>query len=471
MTPADPDWLRGGPTSRLGGTGRASMLPPVLRGPVTPAQFLALSFLGLIALGTALLWLPVSHADTAITGLDALFTATSAVCVTGLIVVDTGSAWSGFGQGVILVLFQLGGLGVMTFGTVLAVATGRRLGVGHRLRLQEQVRSLDLGSLGRLLRAITMIVVAAETVGAFVLYLRMAPVEGPGRGAWYAVFHSVSAFNNAGFSLYPDSLVRYVDDPVVSLGTMALILVGGLGFIVLVNLHARFRGREHVRLTLHTRMAVAMTAFLVVTATVVLLVFEWNNPDTLGGLTVPGRLLATTFQAVTPRTAGFNTLDYAAMVPASLVFTILLMFIGGNPGSTAGGIKTVTFHVLVLGVWSVIRGRPDTTVFGRRIDHRTVQRASAIVTAAVLVGGAAVTVLALVEPDVPFLVLLFEAVSALGTVGLSLGVTDQLTGPGQAVVIMLMYLGRIGFLTFALALVDQQRRQRRRFLAEEVVIG
>ncbi|WP_238444413.1 TrkH family potassium uptake protein [Salsipaludibacter albus] len=455
----------------MGGTERVGVLPVFLRGPITPAQFLALSFAGLIALGTALLWLPVSHASGDIGGLDAWFTATSAVCVTGLVVVDTGTAWSPFGQVVILLLFQLGGLGLLTFGTVLAVATGRRLGVGQRLRLQEQVRAFDLGSLGRLLRAITLIVVGAETAGAILLYVRMAPVEGPGRGAWYAVFHSVSAFNNAGFSLYPDSLVRYVDDPVVTLSTIALVVVGGLGFVVLVNLHGRFRGPGRVRLTLHTRMVLSMTAFLVVAAMAVLLVFEWNNPNTLGSLTVGDRLLASAFQAVTPRTAGFNTLDYAAMVPASLVVTILLMFIGGNPGSTAGGIKTVTFHVLVLGVWSVIRGRHETSVFGRRIDHRTVQRASAIVTGAVLLGGAAVTVLALVEPDIPFLALLFEAVSALGTVGLSLGVTDDLTGPGRVVIIALMYLGRIGFLTFALALVEQQRRRPHRFLAEEVVIG
>lgn len=469
-----PDHSRGG-----NGKGLSSLVPHGIRsglrrargGPLTPAQVLAMSFLGLIGVGTVLLSLPVSQAQERIGLLDALFTATSAVCVTGLIVVDTGTAWSPFGQVVILLLFQLGGLGVLTFGTVLAAATGRRLGLGHRLRLQEQVRALDLGSLGRLVRAITLIVVGAETVGAILLYVRMAAVEGPGPGAWHAVFHSVSAFNNAGFSLYPDSLTRYAGDAVVSLTVMALIVLGGLGFIVIVNLGARIRGPGRVRLTLHTRMALAMTAFLVFSAMAVILVFEWNNPATIGAMSLPDRLLATSFQAITPRTAGFNTLDYSAMVPATLVFTMLLMFIGGNPGSTAGGIKTVTFHVLVLGVWSVVRGRPEATVFGRRIDQRTVQRASAIVTGAVLVGGAALTVLTLVEPDKSFLALTFEAASALGTVGLSLGVTGELTGPGKVVVIALMYLGRIGFLTFALALVDQPRHRRRRFLAEEVVIG
>ncbi len=475
MARNEPDWQRvlggrGRQPSRIGGVAKA-VLPAVVRGPMSPAQLVAASFLGLIAAGTILLALPVSHGDEAVSVLDALFTATSAVCVTGLVVVDTGTAWSTFGQLVIMLLFQLGGLGLLTFGTVLAVATGRRLGVGQRLRVQEQVRAVELGSLARLLRAIVLIVFGAEALGALALYVPMARDVGPGEGAYHAVFHSISAFNNAGFSLYADSLTRYADDWLVNLTVMGLIVVGGLGFVVLVNLHQRFRGDRRVRLTLHTRMALAITAFLIAAAFASLLVFEWNNPDTIGSMTVPDRLLAIGFQSVTPRTAGFNTLDYADMAPASLVVTILLMFIGGNPGSTAGGIKTVTFFVLVLGVWSVVRGQPEANVFGRRLPTRTLIRASAIVSGAVLVAGAGLTVLALVEPDKTFIGLIFETVSAIGTVGLSLGITGRLSGPGKGIIIALMYLGRIGFLTFALALVDQQRGRSGRLLPEEVVIG
>lgn len=448
-----------------------SLLPSFLQPPLSPSQLVAVSFLGLIGLGTVLLWLPWSHGDTPRDFLDALFTATSAVCVTGLVVVDTGAGWSPFGQAVILVLIQLGGLGLLTFGTLLAVATGRRLGVGHTLRIQKEVSAVDLGSIGRLLRAIAVIVVGTEVVGALALYGPMAADVGALRGVWHAVFHSVSAFNNAGFALYPDSLSRYVGNPLVSFAVMILIILGGLGFVVIVNLEQRFRVDRRVRLTLHTKMALSLTGFLIVVSFAVLLVFEWTNPATLADLPVGERLLATLFQAVTPRTAGFNTLDYGQMAPASLVLTMLLMFIGGNPGSTAGGIKTVTFFVLVLGVWSVVRGRPEATVFGRRLHTRTVVRAGAIVTGAVLLAGAALTLLALVEPDIDFLALLFETVSALGTVGLSLGITDDLGGAGRLIIVALMYLGRIGFLTFALALVDKHPRASGRFLPEEVVIG
>lgn len=465
--------LRGGPLAGVGARRSRvpDLVPSFLRPPLGPAQVVALSFLGLISGGTILLWLPAAHGSESPGFLDALFTSTSAVCVTGLVVVDTGTAWSPFGQGVILVLIQLGGLGVLTFGTLLAVATGRRLGFGTQLRVQQQVRAIDLSDVGRLLRAIMVIVFGTELVGALLLYTPMAGRVGPVRAIWHAAFHSVSAFNNAGFALYPDSLVGYADDWLVSGAIMVLIVLGGLGFVVIVNLEQRFRGTRRVRLNLHTRMALAITAFLIASSFVVLLVFEWNNPATIGQLPVHERLLTSLFQSVTPRTAGFNTLDYAQMEPASIVVTTLLMFVGGSPGSTAGGIKTVTFFVLVLGVWGVVRGQSEATVFGRRLDTQTVVRASAIVTGAMLLGGAALTLLVLVEPDLDFLAVLFETVSALGTVGLSLGITGDFSGAGKVIIIALMYLGRIGFLTFALSLVDQQPRGGGRLLAEEVVIG
>ena len=438
----------------------------------TPTRIIALSFALLIVAGTVLLRLPVSHGDTDIGTLDALFTATSAVCVTGLAVVDTGTAFSGFGQFVIMLLFQLGGLGLLTFGTFLALATGRRLGVGNRLRMQEQVSGSNVGGITDLVRTIAIVVGAAEVTGALLLYFRFAPNEGVGLGAWHAIFHSISAFNNAGFSLYPDSLSRYVGDPVVNLTIIVLIVVGGLGFVVITNLYRWSRpGSGRTRLSLHTRIVLTMTAFLIAAGTCLIMLAEWNNPETLRPLSAPSRVIASVFQAVTPRTAGFNTLDYGALTTAGLLVTMLLMFIGGNPGSTAGGIKTVTFHVVVMSIWTTIRGRSDTVAFGRRIAPETVVRAAAIAGSAAIVGGAAVTLLAVFEPELPLQGLLFETISALGTVGLSVGITPELGTPARLVVIMLMFLGRIGLLTFALALVDRDRHGSVRHPAEEVVVG
>jgi trk system potassium uptake protein TrkH len=436
------------------------------------ARLIAGSFLAAILTGALLLALPVSHAHgVRVAPLDALFTATSAVCVTGLVVVDTGTAFSRFGQTVIMVLFQLGGLGLLTLGTILTLATGRRLGYGARIRVRAQVSAADLGSVLDLVRSIVVLVAAVEAVGALLLYVRFAGIAGVGTGIFFAVFHSISAFNNAGFALWPDSLSRFVTDPLVSLTIAGLIIVGGLGFVVIVNLIARFGPARRARVTLHTRMALAITLFLVCAGAVVILLLEWGNPETLGRLDVPGRLLASFFQAVTPRTAGFNTLNYELMNTSTVLFTILLMFIGGNPGSTAGGIKTLTFYVLAISAWSVVRQREDYIIFGRRIAPNTVVRAGVIAFSGVMLCGAAVTLLAISEPDIGLLPLLFETISAFGTVGLSLGVTGDLSPVGRVVIILLMYLGRIGFMTFALALVVEHPAREIRYPAEDVVIG
>ena len=439
---------------------------------LSPAQVIALSFLATIFVGTLLLVLPVAHApDEDIGLLDALFTATSAVCVTGLVTVDTGSDYSRFGQVVIMLLFQLGGLGLLTLGTFLALATGRRVGFSERMRLQAQVSALELGSVLQLVRAIVTLVVVTELVGAALLYIRFAQVEGAVDGILYALFHSISAFNNAGFALYADSLSGYVTDPLVNFTVIALIIVGGLGFVVIVNLLARFRQGRRTPLSLHTKMALSITGFLLAVSTVVLLVLEWNNPATIGELGLPGKLLASLFQGVTPRTAGFNTLDYSQMQTPSVVFSMLLMFIGGNPGSTAGGIKTVTFFVMAVSAWSVIRRRGELTLFGRRIAQDTVVRAGVVAFGGAMLVGAALTLLTLTEPDKAFVPVLFETVSAFGTVGLSLGITGDLSAAGKCVIIVLMYLGRIGIMTFALSLVAEQPLREIRYPAEEVVIG
>jgi trk system potassium uptake protein TrkH len=436
---------------------------------LSPAQLIVVSFAAAIAAGTVLLRLPLAHGTGVEIGwIDALFTATSAVCVTGLAVVDTGRDWSPFGQAIILLLNQVGGLGILTVGSLLALVTGRRLGFRHRLQLQTQLNALQVGGVVRLVRRIVLVVLGIELLGALALYVRFAAVEGWGPGAWQALFHSVSAFNNAGFSLYPDSLERFVADPVVNLAVIVLVVLGGLGFVVVVNLIARYRQQQRTPLSLHTKLALTATAWLIGTATVVLLLLEWTNPATLGELSWPTRAQAALFQAVTPRTAGFNTVSYAAMSEASLMFTMLLMFIGGNPGSTAGGIKTVTFFVLVGSAWSISRGRGELHLFNRRVPLEIAVRAGVITLTSFMVIALALTLLAITDAERGMLALAFETVSAFGTVGLSMGATPDLSAPGKIIVALLMFIGRLGPLTMALALVERPVIERIEYPAEEV---
>lgn len=444
-------------------TRRRGLLPP---------QIIVLSFAAAIAAGTLALRLPIAHAPGADIGwLEALFTATSAVCVTGLVVVDTGGDFSPVGQAIIATLIQMGGLGILTVGTLLALVTGRRLGFQQRMNVQTQLSALQVGGVVRLVRGIVLVVLGVELAGALLLYPRMAAVGGWGPGAWQAVFHSVSAFNNAGFSLYADSLTRYAADPLVNVVILILIVLGGLGFVVVVNLIAGYRQRQRAPLSLHTKIALSATALLIGGATLVLLALEWSNPRTLGGLPGPVRLMAALFQAITPRTAGFNTVDYAAMQEATLLVTMLLMFIGGNPGSTAGGIKTVTFAVLVGTAWSLSRGRGELQLFNRRVPVQTAVRAGVIVLTSFMVVSAALIILSMTDAELGFLRLAFETFSAFGTVGLSMGITPDLSPAGKLVIVALMFIGRLGPLTLGLALAEAPPERRVEYPAEEVVVG
>ena len=438
----------------------------------TPAQLIALSFAATIAVGTALLALPVAHAPGhEVTLLDALFTSTSAVCVTGLVVVGTGTAFSLFGKIVIMLLIQAGGLGILTLGTLVALASGRRIGFRERLSLQAQVNIGQVGGVVRLVRRIFLVVFGVEFLGAVLLYLPFARLEGAGRGAFFAVFHSISAFNNAGFGFYADSLTRFLHDPLVNVTIMVLIVLGGLGFMVIINVASHFRHGRRMPLTLHSKVVLAGTALLIAIGTVVILALEWTNPATLGPLSFPDKLMAALFQSVTPRTAGFNTLDFGHLRSATLLFTMLLMFIGGNPGSTAGGIKTVTFLVLVGSAWSISRGHGELTLFERRIASETAVKASAIALLGMLLVGAAVTALTLTDPHKTLLQLGFESISAFGTVGLSTGITAALSSAGKLIIVVLMYLGRLGPLTLALALMERQPERRIKYPEDDVVIG
>ena len=440
-------------------------------GGLRPAQWIAGSFVVAILIGTALLALPVAHAPGHDVGLlDALFTATSAVCVTGLVVVDTGAAFSRFGQVVILLLIQVGGLGILSLGALAALLVGSRVGYRQRMQLQAQVNALHVGGVVRLVRGIFVLALTAEALLTLLLWTRYAPRHGPWEGLFQALFHAVSAFNNAGFSTYDTSLIGLTGDVVLVGSILAGLVVGGLGHQVLIEVGRRLRGARRT-LTLHARLVLGVSAGLLALGAALVAAFEWTNPATLGALPLSERLLAALFQSATPRTAGFAVVDVAEMRPATLAVTMLLMFIGGSPGSTAGGIKTVTFFVLAGSAWSWARGRGELELAGRRLATELVVRAAVIAFLAWIVIVVGATALLAFDPHLGFAPLVFEAVSAFGTVGLSMGVTSELDAGSRLVVVALMLIGRLGPLTAALALVEAPRAKLVRRPSEDVMIG
>ncbi len=438
-----------------------------------PAQVLVLGFAGTILLGALLLMLPISSIDGRITPfVDAFFTSTSAVCVTGLVVVDTGTYWSTFGKVVIMLLIQIGGLGFMTMATSIAIILGKKISLRNRLIMQEALNQFSISGVIRLTRYIIMMTLGIELAGAILLSFRFIPEFGLGKGIFYSIFHSISAFCNAGFDIMGNgvSLTKYVSDPLVSLVIMALIIVGGLGFSVIVDL---FRVKSMKRLTLHTKLVLSMTGTMILIGFASVLIFEMNNPDTLGNLKLGGKILAALFHSITPRTAGFNTLDMAHLTLPTVLITILFMFVGGSPGSTAGGIKTTTFGTLVLKVISVIKGVDDVEFAHRRISKDTVNRALAVFFIAVFVVISVTVALAITEKDVSFEYVIFESMSAFGTVGLSLGLTPYLSIAGKVVISAAMFFGRLGPLTIVLALSNRDLSKKKliRYPEGKVIVG
>lgn len=401
---------------------------------------------------------------------DALFTATSAVCVTGLVVRDTATEWSGFGQAVILLLIQLGGFGFATSATLLLALLGIRPTLRDRLACGFSLGEPGPGGVVRLLRRLALLTIAIELAGALVLLPAARRVtDSVGQALWWALFHSVSAFNNAGFDVVGGfrSMTPFQRDPAILLPLAVLVILGGLSFAVLVDLA---RERRWGRLTLDSKIVLAMTGLLLALGTVALALFEWNNPRTLGPLPWPVKLLDAFFHSVVPRTAGFNSLDVAGMRDESLFLTIGLMFVGGASGSFAGGVKVQTFAVLLLAVWTVVRGRPHVAAFGREIPSEFVFRAMAIVLLAVALVFTASFVMSLVEPF-GLLTLWFEATSAFGTVGLSTGITPQLHDLSKIVLVTTMFAGRLGPLTLALALAERARPEPIRYARTAISLG
>ncbi|MCF4122610.1 TrkH family potassium uptake protein [Antribacter sp. KLBMP9083] len=443
-----------------------------------PAQLVTLGFLGAIALGTFLLSLPMSSTGRRATLIEALFTTTSAVCVTGLAVVDTETFWTPFGQVVILVLIQVGGFGVMTVASLLGLLLSRRLGLHTRLLAAESAHTVGLGDVRQVLLGALRFTIVAEVLVATVLTVRMmvAYDAGLGHAVWSGVFHSVSAFNNAGFSIYSDNLVRFVADPWVCLPICAAIIVGGIGFPVLLELWRLYRsGRGHWfqprRWSIHTRLTLLTTAVLLAAGTLVFLLAEWSNPKTFGPLDVPGKLLAAFTQGVMPRTAGFNSIPTGELNNGTWFFSDILMFIGAGSAGTAGGIKVGTFAVLAFVIWSELRGDPDVTVFDRRIT-RTTQRQALTVA---LIGVAAVVlptfVMTVTTTTFSLDAILYEVISAFSTTGLSTGITATLPQWHQLILVALMFLGRLGPITLGTSLAMRERQRLFRQPESAMIIG
>lgn len=417
---------------------------------MTPAQWLVLGYSGIILLGTLLFMMPQSTVNgKGLSLMEAVFTATSSVCVTGLSVVNVGAYFSVFGQVVLMMLIQVGALGLMTMSTLFALIMGRPITFRDRLFIKEDLNYGYVAGIVRLVRYVLGMTAVIEVVGAGLLMAVFYPRYGLGKGLFFSVFHSISAFANAGFDLMGNSLMDYAADPLVVFVVSGLIIAGGLGFAVLIDV---IQIRRYSEMPLHSKLVIRVSSELILVGMLVTMALEWTNSKTLGQFGIGGKLLAAFFTSVSPRTAGFNVVDIASSLPGTLFIVMILMFIGASPGSTGGGIKTTTFAVLVHGVYSVIKGKHDVEIGHRRLPQGDFGRAVTMISLAGALVIAVTTLLLITQPELGLMELLFETVSAFGTVGLSLGITAELNGIGRFLVILTMFIGRVGPMTVAVAL-------------------
>lgn len=443
---------------------------------MSPGQIVALGGISVILLGTVLLLLPFATApDVTLTVLDALFTATSAVCVTGLIVHDTPNDFTAFGQIVILLLIQLGGLGYSTMATLLLLAFGQRIGLRERMMMAEALSALDMAGLVRFVKIIVTITFGLEALGTLVLTVRFASEMELGRAFYLGLFHSVSAFNNAGFSLFSTSLMDYRGDATINVVIPLMAILGGIGFLVFRDVIENVRG-ERFRFQSHTKLVVIVSALLLLGGTVGIWLLEFNNPQTYVPMSAKDQALTSIFHSAISRTAGFSTIDLNRMRDATLYFVILLMAIGGSPGGTAGGMKTTTFGIVLLSIVAILRQRADVEVFHRRIPNDLVVRATCLAVLAMAAVTFNTLLLSYTESQ-PFLSLMFEVTSAIGTVGLSVGdggvrsLSALFSDAGKLVIIVTMVLGRFGPLIIGLFAVKTHSQMRYRYPESRVVIG
>ncbi|MBQ8797382.1 MAG: potassium uptake protein, TrkH family [Oscillospiraceae bacterium] len=441
---------------------------------LSPTQIIALVFAGIIVLGTVLLSLPIASRDGVSCGFrPALFTATSSTCVTGLILFDTWTQWSSFGQIVILSLIEIGGLGFMSAASLVIFLFRRKMGLRQKMLIAQALSVNEMEGVVRLQKWVLLGSLTIQFTGAMILFLRFLPEYGLEQSVKYGVFHAISAFCNAGFDITGNiqpgaNMIVFNDDPVVLFTLMALIIIGGLGFFVWEDVATT---RNFKKFSVYTKLVLTMSAVLILTGAVLFCLLEWNNPDTLGNMSPPQKILNAFFQSVTLRTAGFTSVDQAALSDGSKAVGIILMLIGGSSGSTAGGIKTVTFLVLMLFVFNRARGKNTVTVFRRNVAHEKIMDAATIVALVVGLAMAGAVFITATSP-VGFTDALYETASALATVGLTAGATTSLSVPAQYMIILFMYFGRVGILTISLGFLTGNKAEERFHYADtNLLIG
>ena len=444
--------------------------------PSTP-HLIMLSFVVAILIGSLLLFLPISSADgKGVSYIDALFTATTATCVTGLVTLSTAGAWSPFGQVVILLLIQIGGLGIITVMSGLMILINRKMGIGDRLLIQDAFNLNTLSGLAVFIKKVLIGTFIIEGGGALLYMTVLVPKFGA-RGIWMSVFNAVSAFCNAGMDVIGDnSLVDFATNPIINFTTSALIILGGLGYIVWWDvirvLGARTKSNRRIfqKLTLHSKIAIVSSVLLIVLGGAAILAFEYNNPETIGGHNLFDKIQIALFQSVTTRTAGFLSVPQDKLTDPSAILSMLLMFVGGSPVGTAGGIKTVTLVVLMASAYATVRGRAEVTLFNRTVARSAVEKSATVCTLSFTIVCISTILLALVQ-DAPLIDILYETVSATATVGLSRGITPDLNVLGKIIIICTMYLGRVGPISLALALGGGGKHRAIKNPIEDISVG
>lgn len=436
---------------------------------LNPPQVLALGFLSLIIIGSILLNLPIaSSSGSSIGYVNSLFTSASAVCVTGLTVLNTARDFTPFGQVIIITLIQFGGLGIMTLATVGYIIMGKKISFKERLMIKEQLNTESIQGIVKLTKKVIGYTFFLEMMGSLLLALRFVPMFGFEKGLAFSIFHAISAYCNAGFDIFGDSLIIFQNDYYVLLILSLLIILGGLGFTVYADLLAKDKLRK---LTLHSKVVLIMTGSLLIIGTLSFLLFESTNPGTLGSMNFPSRLANSFFQSVSPRTAGFYSVDMSKIRETTIFSTIMLMFIGGSPGSTAGGIKTTTFACLLLTTISVVKGEEDVNCLNRRLPFETIKRAVSIFLIGLAIVFSTAIILTITDSSLKFINLLFESTSAFGTVGLTTGITDKLSTLGRLVITLTMYIGRVGPLTMAYAFARRNMKRDFRNAPGNLMVG
>ena len=437
---------------------------------LNPSQILINSFLIIILFGTIALMTPFATVNHR--GCDfvtALFTTTSAVAVTGLSVIDIGKEFTMFGQIVVMILIQLGGLGIMTFSSLIMMLIGKKISYNEKIILKEGLNQEALGGIMRFIRNIVKIVIIIEGIGAALLTYSFMKEYPLWKAIYYGIFHSVSAFCNAGFALFPDSLIKYQNDYMFNFTISFLIIFGGIGFAVIQSIVYYFRNLKS-RINLTSRLAIHITIWLIIVGTVIIFFTEQNNSATIGNMSIPHQIMASFFQSVTTRTAGFNTIDMAQLKPATIFLFYILMIIGASPGSTGGGIKTTTFGVIIVSIISTIKNRENIEIYNRTIPFEIVKRALTILVISISYI-AVITFAILIVEEKNVISVLFEVISAFATVGLSLGITTSLTDFSKILIIITMFIGRLGPLTVAIALSEEKMKTKYKYAEENINVG